>query len=74
MPRVRIGQTGDVPAGEGRVIEANGHTLALFNVDGAHGQNRGELMLSASIAVPDARDPAVVLDEIDDLRIPDQPE
>ena len=34
MARVRIGQTGDVPAGEGRVIEAKGHTLALFNVDG----------------------------------------
>ena len=36
MARVRIGQTGDVPAGEGRVIEADGHTLALFNVDGAY--------------------------------------
>ena len=35
MARVRIAQTGDVPAGEGRVIEAHGHTLALFNVDGA---------------------------------------
>ena len=35
MARVRIAQTGDVPAGEGRVIEAHGHAVALFNVDGA---------------------------------------
>lgn len=34
MARVRVGQAGDVPAGEGRVIEADGRTLAVFNVDG----------------------------------------
>ena len=33
--RVFIGRTSDVPAGEGRVVEAEGKTLALFNVDGA---------------------------------------
>ena len=33
--RVRVGQTGDIPAGEGRVVEAEGKTLALFHVDGA---------------------------------------
>ena len=33
--RVLIGQTADVPVGEGRVVEAEGRTLALFNVDGA---------------------------------------
>jgi nitrite reductase/ring-hydroxylating ferredoxin subunit len=36
MPRVRIGQMGDVPAGEGRVIDVDGRALALFNVDGTH--------------------------------------
>ena len=35
MPRVRAGSTKDVPAGEGRVVEAGGRTVALFNVDGA---------------------------------------
>jgi hypothetical protein len=39
----------------------------------ADGQNRGELMLPPASRT-DARDPAVVLDEIDDLRVPDQPE
>lgn len=34
MARVRVGQAGDVPVGEGRVIEADGRTLAVFNVDG----------------------------------------
>ena len=33
--RVLIGQAADVPAGEARVVEADGKTLALFNVDGA---------------------------------------
>ena len=33
--RVLIGQAADVPVGEGRVVEAEGKTLALFNVDGA---------------------------------------
>lgn len=32
---VRIGQAADVPAGTGRVMEAGGRTLAVFNVDGA---------------------------------------
>ncbi len=35
MPRVRVGSTTDVPAGEGRVVEAGGRTVALFNVDGS---------------------------------------
>jgi nitrite reductase/ring-hydroxylating ferredoxin subunit len=33
--RVFIGQAADVPVGEGRVVEAEGKTLALFNVGGA---------------------------------------
>jgi len=33
--RVSIGQAADIPVGEGRVVEAEGMTLALFNVDGA---------------------------------------
>jgi nitrite reductase/ring-hydroxylating ferredoxin subunit len=36
MARVRVGTVTDVPAGEGRVIEAAGRTLALFNVDGTY--------------------------------------
>ncbi len=36
MARVRVGRSSDVPAGEGRVIEAGGRSLALFNVDGAY--------------------------------------
>jgi nitrite reductase/ring-hydroxylating ferredoxin subunit len=35
MARVRAGSTTDVPPGEGRVIEAGGRTLALFNVSGS---------------------------------------
>ena len=34
--RVRLAAVEDVPAGEGRVVEAQGKTLALFNVDGAY--------------------------------------
>src|SRR5919109_3378654 len=34
--RVRVAAVGDVPAGEGRVVEAAGKTLALFNVDGTY--------------------------------------
>jgi nitrite reductase/ring-hydroxylating ferredoxin subunit len=34
MSRVRVGRAEDVPTGEGRVIEADGRTLAVFNVDG----------------------------------------
>ena len=33
--RVLVGQAADIPVGEGRVVEAEGKTLALFNVDGA---------------------------------------
>ena len=35
MARIRVCPSSDVPAGEGRVVEAGGRTLALFNVDGA---------------------------------------
>jgi nitrite reductase/ring-hydroxylating ferredoxin subunit len=34
--RVQVGKVGDVPAGEGRVVEAAGKTLALFNVEGRY--------------------------------------
>jgi nitrite reductase (NADH) small subunit len=33
--RVLVGEVADIGAGEGRVVEAEGRTLALFNVDGA---------------------------------------
>lgn len=33
--RVRIAAVADVPAGEGRVVEAQGTALALFNMGGA---------------------------------------
>ena len=33
--RVLIGPAADIPIGEGRVVEAEGKILALFNVDGA---------------------------------------
>jgi nitrite reductase (NADH) small subunit len=36
MARVRIGTVADVPTGEGRVVEADGRTLALFNVSGRY--------------------------------------
>lgn len=32
--RVFIGRVADLPVGEGRVVDADGTTLALFNVDG----------------------------------------
>lgn len=32
--RVRVASAADISPGEGRVVEAGGHTLALFNVDG----------------------------------------
>jgi nitrite reductase/ring-hydroxylating ferredoxin subunit len=32
--RVKVASVGDVEAGQGRVVEAEGKTLALFNVDG----------------------------------------
>jgi nitrite reductase/ring-hydroxylating ferredoxin subunit len=31
-----VAAAADVPAGEGRVIDANGRSLAVFNVDGAY--------------------------------------
>lgn len=34
--RVKVAAVGEVPAGEGRVVEVEGKTLALFNVDGAY--------------------------------------
>ena len=34
--RVKVAAIGDVPAGEGRVVEAEGKTVALFNVDGSY--------------------------------------
>jgi nitrite reductase (NADH) small subunit len=36
MPRVKVAAASDVPPGAGRVVEAGGRTLALFNVDGAY--------------------------------------
>ncbi len=36
MTRVRVGRTGEVPAGEGRVVDAGGKSLALFNVAGVY--------------------------------------
>ena len=36
MRRVRLASVEDVPVGEGRVVEAQGKVLALFNVDGAY--------------------------------------
>ena len=32
--RVKVASVGEVEAGQGRVVEAEGQTLALFNVDG----------------------------------------
>lgn len=32
--RVRVASAADIGPGEGRVVEAGGHTLALFNVEG----------------------------------------
>lgn len=36
MARVRVAAEGEVPVGEGRVVEASGRALALFNVDGVY--------------------------------------
>ena len=33
--RARVARVGEIPEGEGRVVEAEGRTLALFNVGGA---------------------------------------
>ena len=32
--RMRVAAVADVPVGEGRIVEAGEHTLAVFNVDG----------------------------------------
>lgn len=34
--RVRVAAIGEVPPGEGRVVDVNGFMLALFNVDGRY--------------------------------------
>ena len=36
MARVSLGRIGDIPVGEGRVVDAGGKTLALFNVGGTY--------------------------------------
>ncbi len=36
MARVLVGKIGDVPVGEGRVVDAAGETLALFNLGGTY--------------------------------------
>ena len=36
MARVRVGNAGDVPPGEGRVVDADGKSIALFNVSGRY--------------------------------------
>lgn len=36
MPRLRVAAAGELAAGEGRVVEAQGRELALFNVDGVY--------------------------------------
>lgn len=34
MPLVKVAAPGDVPPGTGTVVEANGRTIALFNIGG----------------------------------------
>jgi nitrite reductase/ring-hydroxylating ferredoxin subunit len=36
MARVKIAAVDDVPAGQGRTVEAAGKTLAIFNVNGTY--------------------------------------
>jgi len=36
MASVRVANAADVPAGEGRVVQAGTRSVALFNVDGAY--------------------------------------
>jgi nitrite reductase (NADH) small subunit len=36
MGRASLGRIGDIPVGEGRVVDAGGKTLALFNVGGTY--------------------------------------
>ena len=35
MARTRVGETRDITAGSGRIVEAGGRPVAVFNVDGA---------------------------------------
>ena len=34
--QTKVGETADLKAGEGRVVEAGGKTMALFNVNGTY--------------------------------------
>lgn len=36
MMRVRVAGTGEIPAGQGRVVDAEGHSVAVFNMDGQY--------------------------------------
>ena len=36
MARISVGRADEIPVGEGRVVDAGGKTLALFNVDGTY--------------------------------------
>ena len=36
MAREKVAETADLEPGQGRVVEAGGRTLALFNVDGTY--------------------------------------
>ena len=36
MARVRVGNAGDVPPGQGRVVDVEGKSIALFNVSGRY--------------------------------------
>ena len=36
MARISVGRVGEIPVGEGRVVDAGGKTLALFNIDGTY--------------------------------------
>ena len=36
MARTSVGRIGEIPVGEGRVVDAGGTTIALFNIDGTY--------------------------------------
>ena len=36
MVRTKVATTADIPAGSGKVVEAGGKTIAVFNCDGAY--------------------------------------
>ena len=36
MARVRVAGKGEIPAGEGRVVDAEGRAIAVFNMDGQY--------------------------------------